>query len=382
MGWADCEQGGGIHQVSLLSMITGQSGVWRSKIVYEIFENLHGNILMKPRISVIIPTYNRPEMLSAAICSVLNQTFQDFELIVVDDASEGQIQDLLTVFNDRRIKYIRHNANRGEGASRNTGIAHSEGEFIGFLDDDDQWLPEKLRLQFDLLEKSSPKIGGVYSSFFAIDMENGTTLGQWVPKKRGDIYEDMKFDNFVGTPSTVLLRRECFDRAGLFDEDIAYGLDYDLWIRISKEFHFDYIKIPLVKYYFHKNQISNNLEIRSRGREALLRKHSHFFTSNKKAYTNHLLELGLLYRNQQKIGRAETAFLEAIRIYPMRVSGYTYLIKCLGFYLLGKGYYTKLKKRKDSLISYVKFRKSEYHSVMGHFEKVKTNNEKTIIQKQ
>jgi glycosyltransferase involved in cell wall biosynthesis len=363
-------------------MIARRTLFRKSKIVYEIFENFHGNILMMPRISVIIPTYNRPELLLSAIGSVLNQTFQDFELIVVDDASEGQTQDVLTGFNDRRIKYIRHNANRGEAASRNTGITHAKGEFIGFLDDDDQWLPEKLRLQVDLLEKSSPKTGGVYSGFYAIDMENGITLGQWVPKKRGNIYADMKFDNFVGTPSTVLLRRECFYRAGLFDEGIAYGLDYDLWIRISKEFHFDYIKTPLVKYYFHKNQISNNLEIRSRGREALLRKHIHFFTSNKKAHTNHLLELGLLYRNQQEIGRAKTAFLEAIRIYPIRVSGYAYLIKCLGFYLLGKGYYTKLKERKDSLISYIDSRKSEYHSLMGHFEKVKANSGKNIIQKQ
>jgi glycosyltransferase involved in cell wall biosynthesis len=278
------------------------------------------------KISVIIPTYNRPELLSSAIGSVLNQTFQDFELIVVDDASEDQIQDVLTILNDRRIKYIRHKANRGEAAARNTGITHSGGEFIGFLDDDDQWLPEKLRLQIDLLENSSPEVGGVYSSFFAIDMENGRTLGQWVPKKRGDIYEDMRFDNFVGTPSTVLLRRECFYRAGLFDEDIAYGLDYDMWIRISKEFYFDYIKLPLVKYYLHKNQISNNLRIRSGGRETLLKKHHQFFTSDKKAFTNHLLELGLLYRNQQEIGRAQAAYLEAIRRYPIRVRNYTGLI--------------------------------------------------------
>lgn len=353
----------------------------KSKIVYEIFENFHGNILMMPKISAIIPTYNRPEMLLSAVGSVLNQTFQDFELIVVDDASGGQIQDILTVFNDPRIKYIRHKANRGEAASRNTGIIHSQGEFIGFLDDDDQWLPGKLRLQFDLLEKSSPKIGGVYSSFFTIDMENGITLGQWVPKKRGDIYEDMKLDNFVGTTSTVLLRRECFNRAGLFDEDIAYGLDYDMWIRISKEFHFDYIKIPLVKYYFHKNQISKNLEIRSRGREALLRKHRYFFTSNKKAYTNHLLELGLLYRNQQEIGRAKAAYLKAIRIYPTQVSNYTGLIKCLSSFLLGRGVYLRLKRLKDSLAAPIWSRKSEYHRVMKHLEKVNANGENSIIQK-
>jgi len=301
------------------------------------------------QVSVVVPTYNRAELLSSAIASVLNQTFQDFEITIVDDASEDNTRDVVLALNDKRIKYIRHQVNRGEAASRNTGITHSEGEFIGFLDDDDQWLPDKLRLQIDLLENSSPKVGGVYSSFFAIDMENGRTLGQWVPKKRGDIYEDMKSDNFVGTPSTVLLRRECFSRAGLFDEDIPYGLDYDMWIRISKEFYFDYIKLPLVKYYFHKDQISNNLEMRSKGKEALLEKHSHFFMSNKQAYTNHLLELGLLYRHQQQIGRANAAYLRAIRTYPRRLGNYTGLVKSVISFLLGRRHFLRLKKFRKTL---------------------------------
>ncbi len=311
-----------------------------------------------PRVSVIIPTRNRAELLHAAMTSVLNQSFRNFELIVVDDHSEDDTQDVLSLFNDRRIKYIRHNVNRGESASRNTGITHSEGDYIAFLDDDDQWLPEKLRLQFDLMEKSPPIIGAVYSGFQVIDMAHGITLGEWVPKKRGNIYKDMALDNFVGTPSTVLLRKECFCRAGLFDEDIAYTLDYDMWIRISKEFHFDYIKRPLVKYHLHEDQISNNLEIRARGKEALLKKYGPFFTSNRKAYGKHMLDLGLLYRDQQEIGKANAACLKAIKVYPLRGGNYTGLMKCLGYALLGKGYYTKMKKFKEILSALIRPHKS------------------------
>jgi len=288
----------------------------------------------------------------------MNQTIKEFELIIVDDASEDATQEVLSSFKDERIKYIKHHINRGEAASRNTGITHAEGDFIAFLDDDDEWLPEKLRLQLNLIEKSPPIIGAVYSSFVVIDMDKGITLGEWVPKKKGDIYRDMVFANFVGTPSTVLLRKECFCRVGLFDEHIAYCLDYDMWIRISREFHFDYIETPLVKYHCHKNQISNNLEIKVKGKEALLTKYGPFFTSNRKAYSNHILDLGLLFRDQQEVGKANAAFLKAITVYPLSGSPYASLIKCLGYTLLGKGLYTKLKKVTEILSGLIRPHKS------------------------
>lgn len=305
------------------------------------------------RVSVIIPTRNRAGMLQAAVASVLNQSFGDFELIIVDDGSEDNTRDVLCRFHDPRIRYIRHSENHGEAASRNTGVSHSEGAYVAFLDDDDQWLPEKLRLQLDLMEKSPPTTGAVYSGFQVIDMARGVTLGEWIPKKRGDIYKDLAFDNFVGTPSTVLLRRECFCRAGLFDEGIAYSLDYDMWIRVAREFHFDYIVKPLVKYHFHVDQISNNLEIKIRGKEALLKKYEEFFLSSREAFSKHLLDLGLLYRDRQEIDKANAAFLEAIRIYPLRGSHYTALVKCFGYVLLGKDHYMKLKRIKDSLSALV-----------------------------
>src|SRR3989442_437688 len=102
------------------------------------------------KVSVIIPTYNRAEFLGLALTSVLNQTFQDFEILIIDDNSQDSTQEVVTNFGDERIKYIRHDVNKRVAAARNTGVANSNGEYIAFLDDDDEWFPDKLQIQLDL----------------------------------------------------------------------------------------------------------------------------------------------------------------------------------------------------------------------------------------
>ncbi|MFN3530991.1 MAG: glycosyltransferase family 2 protein [Candidatus Brocadia sp.] len=224
-----------------------------------------------PKVSVIIPTYNRSEFLSSAIASVLNQTFQDFEIIVVDDGSKDNTPEVVNRLNNKKIKYIRNEINKGEAGARNTGIINSNSEYIAFLDDD-EWLPEKLTLQVDLLKNSPTKVGVVYTGYIEVDRTSQKILWKMVPVKKGNIYKDMFIKNYVGIPSTVIARRACFEKIGLFDESVVYPTDYDMWIRISKEFHFEYIKKPLVKYYIHKNTISSNSEIRIRGIETMLKR--------------------------------------------------------------------------------------------------------------
>lgn len=118
-----------------------------------------------PKVSVIIPTYNRARYLHRAIQSVLDQRFPDLEIIVVDDASTDDTAQVIEGFRDPRIRYFRHNTNRREAASRNTGVQNAVGDYIAFLDDDDVWLPDKLAIQVNLLDISSLKIGAVYTSF-------------------------------------------------------------------------------------------------------------------------------------------------------------------------------------------------------------------------
>jgi len=142
---------------------------------------------MHPKVSVIIPTYNRANFLRSAIQSVLNQTFKDFEVIVVDDASTDNTRQLIHEFVDDRICYIAHNKNRGGSASRNTGIESSKGKFIAFLDDDDMWMPTKLEKQL-LLVNMNPEISVVYTGARIIDKDGKAGRQLQNPSLKGNIY--------------------------------------------------------------------------------------------------------------------------------------------------------------------------------------------------
>lgn len=290
------------------------------------------------KVSVIIPTYNRAGFLRTAILSVLNQTFHDLEIIVVDDGSKDNTQEVVNNFFNTKIKYIRNEVNKGEAGTRNVGIMNSNAEYIAFLDDDDEWLPEKLKLQVDLLENSPAKVGCVYTGYVEVDWTSKKVLWQMIPTKRGDIYNDMFFKNYVGVPSTVILRRVCFEKTGLFDESVVYPTDYDMWIRISKEFYFEYIEKPLVKYYIHDNRISSNLEIRIRGIETMLKRYDQIFALNNKAHSQYYIRLAKLYCYNGNAIKSRKAFLKAIRLHPFEIRNYFYL----GLSLLGRHTFRRL----------------------------------------
>jgi glycosyltransferase involved in cell wall biosynthesis len=302
-----------------------------------------------PKVSVIIPTYNRAEQLKLAIGSVLSQSFQDFEIIVVDDASRDNTPEVVAGFKNDRIRHIRHGTNKKISASRNTGILNSRGKYIAFLDDDDAWLPEKLEPQVRLLEDSPATTGAVYSGFYKIDKSSGNTLGKITPTKRGDIFQDLLTGNWIAT-STVLLRKECFQKVGLFDESMVFGEDYDMWIRISQEFHFDYIGNPLAYYHFHDNNCSNNYELVIRGMESNNRKYEKFFVLRKKFYSDRYHSLGMFYCFIGNVRKGREAFLKAIRLYPFDVRYYFRLSTCL----LGAEKFRKTNEIKERVTAWIK----------------------------
>jgi glycosyltransferase involved in cell wall biosynthesis len=298
-----------------------------------------------PQVSVVIPTYNRAEFLRSAIASVLNQTYQDFEIIVVDDGSKDNTEDVVCHFNNRKIRYVRHETNKGVTVARNTGVLNSKGAIIAFLDDDDEWLPQKLTRQMAVLRRSPLQTGAVYTGLLRVDHRTGKILGEWIPTKRGDLFDELCFENCVGTASTVLLRKECFNTLGLFDEDICFGEEYDMWIRVSKRFLFECVNEPLVKYRVHPAKLSTNYELVISGLEAQLRKHEVFFRSNKKGYSYRYLSLGTLYCYVGNMGRGRVAFLTAIKLYPWGLRHYYNW--CLS--LLSAAYFKKLKQAREYL---------------------------------
>jgi glycosyltransferase involved in cell wall biosynthesis len=281
-----------------------------------------------PTVGVIIPTHNRANYLPVAISSVLNQSFQDFEILVVDDGSTDSTAAVVAGFSDQRMKYIRHETSKGGSAARNTGIRNSNCPFIAFLDDDDEWLPSKLQLLIDLLKSSPTEVGAAYSGYWIVDRSTGKICGKKTPAKRGDLSQQLLAGNCIGGTSAVVARSECFERVGMFDEDLPSFQDYDLWIRISKDFQFEFIPHPLSNYYVHENKIWTDSSALSRGMEIFLRKHGNS-TPLRKYFSYRYLALGVRHCENNHTRDARGAFLKAISLYPFEVRHYFNLVLSL-----------------------------------------------------
>ena len=190
--------------------------------------------MMSPIVSIVIPTYNREHLLSRALDSVLAQTLGDFEVLVVDDGSTDETAVLMAEYEarDERIRYFIQPQNAGVSAARNRGLREARGEFIAFLDSDDEWMPEKLERQTELLQVLPERFGLVYTGVESV-FSNGSRVD--LPKYRGHIYHEMLRKNVVhGGGSNVMLRRSAVERAGFFDEGIPAIEDYDYWIRVTQ----------------------------------------------------------------------------------------------------------------------------------------------------
>jgi glycosyltransferase involved in cell wall biosynthesis len=296
----------------------------------------------EPKVSVIIPTHNRAASLGCAIVSVLHQTFQDFEILVVDDASQDNTVQILSNFNDHRIKYIHHETNKGGSAARNTGIMLSSSRYIAFLDDDDEWMPSKLAQQIQAIENSPFRTGGIYTGYLIVDRETGRILGQHIPSKEGDLSSKLYVSNWIGGTSSVLLRRECFEKVGPFDEQLSSFQDYDMWIRIAKVFHFSYLRDPLLKYYVHGKKIWTNLPALSRGVDMMLAKYGHSRAFRKRC-SYYYLALGVDYCYSNDLRRGRRAYLKAIKLHPLEPRHIFNL--CLSFF--GADNFRAIKELRD-----------------------------------
>lgn len=282
----------------------------------------------KPKVSVIIPTYNRANLISRAIQSVLNQTYQDFEIIVVDDASRDDTKIVVNNFNDDRIIYIRHEINKGGGASRNTGIKMAQGDYIGLLDDDDEWLPEKLEKQVIKFQDSSEEVGLIYSGFYYILEKNDTVMYEVYPTLSGNVYVELLKGCILGSP-TPLIKKSSFEKAGFFDEELPGCQDWDMWIRISKYYEFDYVPEILAKHRVHGKQISVNLDSKVFARKRLIKKYLSDLSKYPPILSMNLKRLGILccLDNNQVEGRKY--FCESIKQDSFQKSGYIHFMGSL-----------------------------------------------------
>jgi glycosyltransferase involved in cell wall biosynthesis len=205
------------------------------------------------RVSVIIPTYNQGNYLRQAIQSVLAQSYADFEVIVVDDGSTDNTSAVVGDLSDPRLRYARQ-ANGGLSSARNTGIRNATGSFLSYLDSDDLFLPEKLRLLVALLEEN-PNLGLVAGQAVLID-ETGQSLGEVFDKGLPEDSSQLLLGNPLHVGS-VLLRREWQERAGFFDEGLRSYEDWDMWLRLARAgCPMASVSQPVSLYRFHAAQMT------------------------------------------------------------------------------------------------------------------------------
>ena len=227
------------------------------------------SVVDSPKVSVIVPTYNRADRLERALNSIVSQTYQDFELIVVDDGSTDKTSKVMESF--PKAQYLSIKKNSGVSNARNVGLASAKGELICFLDSDDLWNEKKIQIQAQWLENNKDS-QLCYTD--EIWIRNGVRVNPMNRHRKysGDIFRHC-LDLCIVSPSSVMIRAKLFDEIGNFDESLPACEDYDLWLRIASKYAFHFIEEPLIiKYGGHSDQLSRKYWGMDRFRVVALKK--------------------------------------------------------------------------------------------------------------
>ncbi len=216
----------------------------------------------RPKVSVCIPSYNNGDLIGLAIRSVLDQTFRDFEIIVVDNDSADDSEAAVRSFRDERIKFSKNTKNIGMTRNWNRCISMASGEFICLLCADDMYLPTFVERTLSMLE-THPNIGFVHCAYRSIN-ESGETVGEFKVRD-GDAIEigSAFFDRIIhgnfATISGAMFRRNCLEELGCFDEELEYAPDWEMFARMSLHYDVGYVSQPLACYRIHENNFTKSL---------------------------------------------------------------------------------------------------------------------------
>jgi glycosyltransferase involved in cell wall biosynthesis len=284
-------------------------------------------VAQTPLVTVVMATYNYAHYLPTALASALAQTVSNIEVIVVDDGSTDNTREVVERFAaDPRVRYL-YQSNGGHGAAKNAGVRAARGTFIGYLDADDAWDPRKLEKQLPLFE--DPSVGVVYSRMEWMDPSGARRPYDRIPERlrprRGRVVKHLFFDNFVPFSSSVV-RASCYKTAGLMDEKLPMGNDWDLWLRVALTHRFEFVDEPLLFYRVgHGGQMSKNSEGRRKCAEKIMQK---FVAQHPKAVPRHVIRQAWAYTCRSRGYRESDAkrsfglYLAAIRFWPLDVKAY------------------------------------------------------------
>lgn len=266
-----------------------------------------------PTVSVVIPTCNRPDLLPRAIRSVLAQTYQDLEIIVVDDGMKVRAESFVASLGDTRIRYIKNETSLGGSGARNRGIKEAKGEYVAFLDDDDEWFPEKLSIQMGQFADTNADVGFCFSSVVSVYDDH-----EEVTKAKGGVSDFSlsaltRFKGFL--TSTLVVRKGVFEEVGGFDESLPSHQEAELIIRISRKYKGLGINQPLISMNMHPHErIGGDLSRRIRGKELVLEKHAALYAKHPRALAKQYFWLALWCRDSRQTKKAKEYFWKAFHL--------------------------------------------------------------------
>lgn len=280
------------------------------------------------KVSVVIPAYNKADLTVRTIESVLNQTYENIEVIVVDDGSTDDTKNKLQLFGDK-IHYI-HKQNGGACSARNVGIKKATGEYIALIDCDDIFYPEKIAKSIECLEKN-PDCGFVHTGAYLIN-DDDDIISEFRSSNHpasGWIASRLILKDLICN-STVIIRKECFKEVGYFDEKIFIPADWDMWLRLSEKYKAAYIDDKLTGYRLTDSYTASNMEIGINETVYLLNKafsrNNHLSSGFKKrCLANLYLRYGLNYAVMQDFKKSRETLLKAVSNKPYSLSGFIFL---------------------------------------------------------
>ncbi len=266
--------------------------------------------------TVVIPTFNRAHIVGRALRSVLSQTYQDWETVVVDDASTDETEDVVRSFGDSRILFLRREQNGGVSAAQNSGIAASSGRYISFLHSDDEFLPTKLEKQVDLLDRQTPQVGAVECGFKVLSDRHERTM---LPSLRGKGYEDLlEFATGVQI-GPFLIRRALADEIR-FDESLPGWEDWDFLLRLVTRCNLAFIEEPLIVLHHHSGPRLSAYAIQLQGLQLLFSKYGAELDTRPRVRSHWHSKIARFHARLHDVRSARAEFFRSIRAWPWDVS--------------------------------------------------------------
>lgn len=297
-----------------------------------------------PKISVITPTYNSSKFIKRTIMSVLNQTYKDWEFLIIDDCSTDNTVELINEFvkKDPRIKLSKTPQNSGgPSLPKNIGIENAKGEYVAFLDHDDEWLPEKLSKQLQLFESSKEDNLGLVSCLVNIKDNEGKLLIKHKKNYRGNVISKLANETFIITCSCVMTKLNILKEVGLFDSQFKTADDGDMWFKISiAGYNFDFVPEYLTNYISHEDNLCLRNKNYDRKDQFILQ-----YEKYKDIYLKYSLKTnGTYYFYKQKYKLARKYFILTLfsRDYDLeqKIKSFAFII--LSFYPKSEKFFRKI----------------------------------------